>query len=388
MKVKKIAMLGSFPPLRGLSSYCFEIAGALAESINVEFISFKKLYPRFLYPGGDLRDDPTFPEYNSKKLRVRRRLTWYNPITWILEAAFTKADLLHAQWWSLPLVVVYLCVCGIFKLRGKPVVITIHNVSSNDGSRLYETASKLLFKLGDYFIVHTENNRQQLISRYEISSGAIGVIPHGSLDFQVNNQSDRYKIREELGIAPHQKVVLLFGAIRPYKGIFTAIEAFPAVLNEVPDSLLLIAGKLWQKWDPYRHRINELGIAKAVRAFLEYIPSGEVYRYFEAADLVILPYHRFDSQSGIGSTAVAFRKPMIVTDVGGLSDLVKNRQYVVPPENPHVLARRIIDCLTDQRRLAAMAADAEKVAVEIGWSLIAQQTLAVYNHLIIKMRPA
>ena len=334
MKVTEIAILGSFPPLRGLSSYCFEIAGALAESINVKFISFNKLYPRFLYPGGDLSDDTTFPEYASKKLQVRRRLSWYNPITWIIEAASTKADLLHAQWWSLPLVFVYLCICGIFKLRGKPVVFTIHNVSSHDGSRLYETASKLLFKLGNHFIVHTENNRQQLISRYEISSETISVIPHGSLDFQVRNQCDRNKIREELEIAPNQKVVLLFGAIRPYKGVITAIEAFPAVLKEIPDSLLLIAGKLWQKWEPYQQRINELGISGAVKTFLEYIPSGEVYRYFEAADLVILPYHRFDSQSGIGSTAVSFRKPLIVTEVGGLPDLVKNQQYVVPPGNP------------------------------------------------------
>lgn len=383
MKVKKIAILGSFPPLRGLSSYCFEIAGALAESINVEFISFKKLYPGFLYPGGDLSDDATFPECTSKKLRVKRRLSWYNPVTWVHEAAFTKADLLHAQWWSLPLVFVYLCVCGIFKLRGKPVLFTIHNVASHDNSRPYETASKLLFKLGDHFIVHTKNNRQQLISSYKISNRKISVIPHGSLDFQVNNQCDRYKIREELGFAPKQKVILLFGAIRPYKGVFTAIEAFPAVLKEVPDSILLIAGKLWQKWEPYQQRINELGIADAVKTVLEYIPSGEVYRYFEAADLVILPYHHFDSQSGIGSTAVAFRKPLIVTEVGGLPDLVKNQHYVVPPGNADILAQRIIECLTDQRQLAAMAADAEKTAAEISWPSIAEKTLAVYDQMIV-----
>ena len=369
-------MLGSFPPLRGLSSYCLEIASALARLVDVEFISFKKIYPGFLYPGGDLKEDHSFPTTNTRDLRIRRRLTWYNPLTWIAEAFLIKADLLHAQWWSLPLVLVYLCVCGIFKLRGKPVVFTIHNVYSHDGSRLYEKASKLLFMLGNHFIVHTENNRQQLISRYAISSETISVIPHGSLDFQVRNQCDRNKIREELEIAPNQKVVLLFGAIRPYKGVTTAIEAFPTILKEIPDSLLLIAGKLWQKWEPYQQRINELGISGAVKTFLEYIPSGEVYRYFEAADLVILPYHRFDSQSGIGSTAVSFRKPLIVTEVGGLPDLVKNPEYVVRPGSPNILARRIIDCLTDQSRLAAMAADAEKVAAEISWPSIAQQNFS------------
>jgi glycosyltransferase involved in cell wall biosynthesis len=382
LKIKKIAMLGSFPPLRGLSSYCLEIASALARLVDVEFISFKKLYPSFLYPGGDLRNDHTFPEHHVKGLRVRRRLTWYNPITWGVEAAFTKAELLHAQWWSWPLVAVYLCVCGIFKLRGKPVVFTIHNVSSHEGSRIYETVSKLLFRLGDHFIVHTENNRQQMTSCYEVSNDTISVIPHGSLDFQVHDQCDRNKLREGLGIASNQKVVLLFGAIRAYKGVITAIDAFPKVLKAVPDALLMIAGKLWQKWEPYQLRINELGIVNAVRTHLEYVPSGEVYRYFEAADLVILPYHRFDSQSGIGSTAVSFRKPMIVSEVGGLPDLVINQQYVVPPGNPEILARKIIDCLTDQKRLAAMAADAEKVAAEIRWLPIAQKTCAIYDSLL------
>lgn len=377
-------MLGSFPPLRGLSSYCLEIASALARLVDVEFISFKKIYPGFLYPGGDLKEDHSFPTANTNGLRVRRRLTWYNPLTWIAEACLIKADLLHVQWWSLPLFTVYLCICGIFKLRGKPVVFTIHNVLSQDGSYLYETASRLLFKLGDYFIVHTDNNRQQLATRYAISNKVVSVIPHGSLDFQVHNQCDRNKLRTELGIASHQKVVLLFGAIRKYKGIITAIEAFPAVLQEVPDSLLLIAGKLWQKWEPYQLRINELGIVNAVKTFLEYIPSGEVYRYFEAADLVILPYHHFDSQSGIGSAAVAFRKPLIVTEVGGLSDLVKNQHYVVPPGNADILAQTIIECLSDQRRLADMAADAEKIAAEISWSSIAQKTMAIYDHMIMR----
>lgn len=79
----RVAMLGSWPPLRGLSSYCFECALSLADVADVEFISFRKLYPRFLYPGGDLTEDPSFPECRHDRLTVRRRLTWYNPFTWL-----------------------------------------------------------------------------------------------------------------------------------------------------------------------------------------------------------------------------------------------------------------------------------------------------------------
>ena len=152
---RKIAMMGSFPPIRGLSSYCLEISQALAGLVKIEFISFKRMYPQFLYPGGDLSNDPTFPEIDHSNIHVKRRMTWYNPLSWLAEGIATKADLLHAQWWSLPLVIIYGCVCLLFKLRGKPVVFTVHNVLCHDRSKLYRLASRLLFRLGDHFIVHT-----------------------------------------------------------------------------------------------------------------------------------------------------------------------------------------------------------------------------------------
>jgi glycosyltransferase involved in cell wall biosynthesis len=380
--IKKLAMLGSFPPLRGLSSYCLGITTALVASVSVEFISFKKIYPRFLYPGGDLKNDHTFPASNTKGLRVRRRLTWYNPVTWIVEAMFTEAELLHAQWWSLPLVAVFFCVCGIFKLRGKPVVFTIHNVLSHERTYLYKTTSKLLFRLGDHFIVHTEKNRQQLLSHYGIKSEIISIIPHGILDFHVRNQIDRMKVREELGIVACQKVILLFGAIRPYKGVQTAIEALPKVLQEIPETVLLIAGKLWQSWEPYQLLIDRLSIKNAVITFRDYVPSGDVCKYFEAADLVILPYDRFDSQSGVGSTAIAFRKPMIVSDVGGLPELVPDRRCIVPPKDPAALARAIIACFSNPDRLANVTAGLEVVATRLSWSAIAQKTITIYEDLL------
>jgi len=377
-------MLGTLPPLRGLSSYCFALSLALADRVRVEFISFKKLYPGFLYPGGGLDEDHSFPETTHQDLRVRRRLTWYNPITWITEAVFSRTDLLHAQWWSLPLAAIYACMGAIFKLRGKPVIFTVHNVLSHERSRLYEIVSRWLFKLGDHFIVHTEKNRRQMEAGYGISKDCISVISHGSLDFHVKDHMDRDTIRQEFGLDPGHKIILLFGAVRPYKGVDTALEAFSKVLPEVPDALLIVAGKLWQNWEPYQELMNTLAIADSVRSFLEYIPSGEVYKYFEAADLVILPYHHFDSQSGIGGIAVSFRKPMIVSDVGGLPDLVKNRKYVIPPKDTEALARCMIECLKDQSRLAVMAADAETVAAEMSWSSIAQKTCAIYDTLLAK----
>ncbi len=375
-------MLGSMPPLRALSSYCLALASAMARYGTVEFISFKEIYPRMLYPGGNLRDDHTFPALDSPALTVRRKLTWCNPLTWVSEGLLTRAPLLHAQWWSLPLGLVYLFVCGGFKLRRRPVVYTVHNVLPHDASPLFINVSRLLFRLGDHFIVHTDRNKRQLMDHYNIPGSRISLIPHGLLDFHVRSDADRATIREEMGFRPTDKVILLFGAIRPYKGVDTALEAFSRVHAAVPRARLLIAGKLWEDWAPYAKRIEALNIRKAVVASLDYIPSGEVHRYFTASDLVLLPYRRFDSQSGVGATAVSFRKPLIVSNVGGLPNLVADPRCVTPPGDSAALAKAVEDCLASPKRLDAMTADAEAIASTLSWPAIARKTWAVYDHVL------
>ena len=125
----KIAILGSMPPLRALSSYCFELTSAVISLGKVEFISFRSIYPTLIYPGGRPGEDHTFPYIGHPNLKVRRRLTWYNPFTWINEGLSTDAELLHAQWWSLPLVFIYFTVCLGFRLRRRPVIFTILTIT-------------------------------------------------------------------------------------------------------------------------------------------------------------------------------------------------------------------------------------------------------------------
>ena len=379
---KKIAMLGSLPPLRALSSYCLEHASVIANSVNVQFISFKRIYPSVLYPGGDLKDDYTFPLISNPNLRVRRRLTWYNPFSWIMEGLFTDGELLHAQWWSPPLALIYFIVCIGFKLRRKPVVFTVHNIFQHDKHHVHEILSRVLLRLGDHYIVHCESNRRQLSRYFGIQNDRISVIPHGPLDFHVQNGKDREKIRGEIGFDPRDKVILLFGTVRPYKGIDVALRAFPKVLKKIPEARLLIAGKLWEDWRPYERLIKGLGITDYIKTHLQYIPSNEVCDFFLASDLVILPYHNFDSQSGVGATAISFHKPMIVADTGGLPELVSDQRYVVPPRDTEALANRIVYCLADSSRLDEMSAKAKELAESMAWSVIAEKTISLYERIL------
>ena len=377
--VKTIAILGTLPPIRGLSSYCLEFATALSTRFTVEFISFKNIYPAFLYPGGNLEEDQTYPAIKRTAIHVRRCLNWYNPFSWITEGAFTKADLLHAQWWSLPLFPIYLVICLWFKLRGKPVIFTVHNVLPHERSLLFVKLSHLLFSVGDHFIVHSNMSRRQMMIHYHIPQERISVIPHGSLDFYVRSRVDSRELRREMGFFENDKIILLFGAIREYKGIDVAIKALPEIVRHIPKARLLVAGKLWEDWTPYDHLIQQLKLSDYVSLHLEYIPSNQVYKYFEIADLAIFPYRRFGGQSGAGSAAIAFRKPMIVSNVGGLPDLVADARCIVPPGNHSALARAVVDGLKHPNIIEQMTSDAECISNKFSWVNIADKTAEIYR---------
>jgi len=376
-----VAVLGTLPPLKGLSSYCLEFAKALSLVSTVKFISFKSLYPAWLYPGGQQLTDNSFPSGVCDGIEVSIRLTWYNPATWMRVGRKTDADLLHAQWWSLPLFPVFFCICCLFKIRKKPVVITIHNVIDHSRSSLYSFFSGILYKLGDHFIVHTRQNMKQLTECFGISTERITVIPHGPLDFFKHESADRIALRSEYGIGEHETLLLLFGAIRPYKGIKTALKAFQLIQQEIPDCRLMIAGRLWEDWAPYQELIRELNISDSIITVLDYIPSSDVHVTFTMADLVLLPYTHFDSQSGVGATAVSFRKPLIVSDTGGLPDLVENKGYIVPPGDPGALSCAVLKALKSPGELSKMARDADASARDMSWESIAEKTYAVYDRV-------
>ncbi len=377
-----VSILGSLPPIRALSSYCYELTKSITRYCNINFISYKKIYPEFLYPGGKLENDYSYPELKLNNLEIKRNLTWYNPISWLNEVFCTQSEILHAQWWSLPLFPIYLILCFGFKLRGKKVIFTVHNVLDHKRSFLYSFLSQILFKSGDYFIVHTVINKKQLNDHYHIPLEKISVIPHGPLDFHVKKGALKTIEKRKLGLNENKKIILIFGAVRPYKGIQTAIKALKKVITKIPSAHLVIAGKLWEDWEPYANLIKEFKLENDITLFLDYIPSNEVYRYYVSADLILLPYTHFDSQSGIGATAISFRKPMIVSNTGGLPDLVSDSNYIVTPGDATALANSILLCLNSPEKLNKMKMDAKKTAEKISWDFIAEKTYDVYEQMI------
>jgi len=177
---------------------------------------------------------------------------------------------------------------------------------------------------------------------------------------------DRLAARRELGIDPTEKVLLFFGFIRRYKGLHVLLEAMPGVAARVPGVKLIVAGECYGDEAEYRDAIGR-SPEGVIRWDSEYIPDDRVAQYFSATDVVVQPYVSA-TQSGVAQIAYHFEKPMIVTDVGGLAEIVPDGEagLVVPPDDAAALGNAIVSFF--ERALGGtFAAGVRRGKKRFGW---------------------
>ena len=240
-------------------------------------------------------------------------------------------------------------------------------------------AFRFLCRRADCVIVHSRQNEQQIIEAYGLSPERVVRIPMGANTEDIPRIS-RDEARAALGLPRDAAVVLSFGTIRPYKGIEDLIEAFADVARDRPHARLLIAGKPWMDWGPCEQRIIQAGIADKVQLCLEYIPDERVPLFFSAADVITLPYTHFDAQSAVAARALPYRKPLLVSDVGGLPEWVgREPRWMLPAGDRKALAERIAAVLDDpEGAAAAFRPIAERVLEENNWKRSAQRHIDAY----------
>ena len=376
--MKEVSMMGVLPPMKGLSYYCYALTQAVTKYVDVDFVAFKKLYPSIFYPAG--YEDNSFKMQHNSRLKIRRTITYYNPISWI-KAGFCKNKILHVQWWSSPTAPIIITILLAARLAGKKIVLTVHNAEPHEQSWLIRQANNLILTLPHKLIVHSQSNKDKIASFYKINAGKIEIVPH--MIFEMYETTTREKALRELRISKASKVVLYFGLIREYKGINILIKAFHELKKKEPKAVLVIAGKLWIDWKPYQNLIDSLGLIDSVKLMLEYVPKDKVKYFFGAADLIVLPYRQFEAQSGVGSVALSYEKPMIVTNVGGLPEMVKDRRAVVEPGNENQLADAMVHALTNRNVLKKWQYDSKKLKKNFSLEEVGKQTVAVYKKLAI-----
>jgi glycosyltransferase involved in cell wall biosynthesis len=339
-------MVGAFPPQsQGIQDYCREIAEGIGAHTSIHAVGFRAMYPSFLFPGVRQAMDPTKAPPAAPYLTTEHRLAWYNPLGWVVRALTMRADVLHVQWWSLPLWPVMMTFAVIARLRSIPIAVTVHNVLPHERSRLFVPATRALCWLAHGVFVHSHVNGRQLRDRYGVAPERIEVVPMPVTCANVKPDNAR-SARATLGVPAGVPLVLFFGTIRPYKGLHGLITAFAKLRETEPEAHLVVAGKPWEPWAPYEQQIESAGLGDHVLTFTDYVPEEEVNTLLSAADCFVLPYTHFDAQSAVGARYLPYGRPLIVTDVGGLPEWVNHDpRFIVPPEDTDALAKALVEVI-------------------------------------------
>ena len=193
-------MIGTLPPIKGMSDYCIELTQALSKYVEIDFISFKKLYPEFLYPGGTKDADKNFKLKTNKNIKIRSFITYYNPFSWAWAGLSAKGDIVHFQWWTIFLSPIFFVILLFLKLRRKKIIFTVHNVLGHETNIIDRILNKMIFLFPDAFILHSNNNIKQMEDILHISPKRMFRIPHGIYEFYKTKEVSKNEARKKLKI--------------------------------------------------------------------------------------------------------------------------------------------------------------------------------------------
>ena len=284
--------------------------------------------------------------------------------------AARAADVVHFQW----LTVQHLD--GRLLPGKRPLVLTAHDVLPREPRPGQLAAQRRLYDRFDGVIVHSEHGRTRLIDELDIDAARVHVIPHGTFEHLAADRPS-----SAAAPAPFQTdkpVVLCFGLMRPYKGIDLLLEAWEGIED----------AELWVAGMP-RMDISALRASAppGVRFVPRFIGDDELPAYFRRADLIVLPYREID-QSGVLFTALAFRKPLLLSDVGGFPEVAATgAARTFPAGDAAALHRELLELIGDPAALAELTEHARAAAEgAYSWRSIAKRTIELYDTLIDEHR--
>ncbi len=362
---RSVVLIGSAWPLRGgLANYNERLAREYArQGADVYIYTFSLQYPSLLFPGKTQYSDEPRPQ----DLRICVTVNSINPFNWIrigYKIKKQRPDLVIAKFW-IPFMAPCLgTICRIIRSnRHTRVVSVIDNIIPHEkrpGDRLlasYWTGSV------DGFIAMSKAVLQDLetFDRKKPKS----FCPHPLYD-NFGDPVPREVAAKELGLDPGIKYILFFGFIRDYKGLDLLLQAMADHRLASSDIKLIVAGEFYCDPAPYHRIISENHLEEKVILRTDFIPDSKVYLYFCASDLVVQPY-KSATQSGVTQIAYHFNKPMVITDVGGLSEIVPDGEvgYVVQPE-PAAIADAVLRFF-ESGVAEAFSVNASKEKVKYSW---------------------
>lgn len=341
----RIIILGTSWPYRGgLASFNERLAQQfMSEGNEVELFTFTLQYPSFIFPGKtQYSDDP-----QPKDLKITRSLSSVNPFSWSKTAqqiAQLRPDLLVIKFWQ-PMMAPCLGAVArkVKKLTNNAtkVVSILDNVIPHEHHFWDRFLIKYFIKSVDHFVAMSDSVKKDC-EKFSNKKQQVALCPHPLYD-NFGELIPKPTAREKLGLEKNTLYYLFFGFIRDYKGLDLLMHAFADERLKQKNVRLLVAGEFYNNAEQYARLEEKLGLKGRILWHTHFIPNEDVKYYFSACDLVVQPY-KSATQSGVTQVAYHFNKPMLVTNVGGLAEIVPNQKvgYVT-----RVMPKDIADALLD-----------------------------------------
>lgn len=338
----KILIVGPAWPYRGgIADFDERIAREyIKKGDEVEIFTFTLQYPSFLFPGKTQYS----PDPRPKDLDIKRKVNSINPFNWIKvgrELKKKNADLLIIKFWLPLMAPCFGTIARIVKGNGKTKVVSIlDNIIPHEHRPGDKILSKYFVSSIDAFIAMSKSVYDDLKSLNDKKPCLMS--PHPIYD-NFGTAVSREEAVSSLGLDPSAKYMLFFGFIRDYKGLDILLKAVADERIKNSDIKLIVAGEFYNNSETYFEFEKQLGLEGKIIWRTDFIADEQVKNYFCASDIIVQPY-KTATQSGVTQIAYHFEKPMLVTNVGGLPEIVPNGKvgYSVEPE-----AKVIADAIND-----------------------------------------
>ncbi len=374
----RIGIAGTAWPYRGgLAAFNERLARQfIAEGHEVKIFTFSMQYPDFLFPGKTQYSDAPQPE----DLSICRTINSVNPFSWFKTArAIRKADIdiLVIKFW-IPLMAPCLgTIARLARHKGIRVVSILDNVIPHEPHFWDKWLIRYFIRSVDSFIAMSESVREDCLkflpaSRHDV----VTLSPHPLYD-NFGEAVTKTDARSFLGLPQDKTILLFFGFIRDYKGLDLLMKAYKKAYTK--DLLLVVAGEFYNNAQQYSELEKELGLEGTIEWRTDFIPDDKVRYYFSAADLIVQPY-KTATQSGVTQIAYHFERPMLVTRVGGLAEIVPNGKvgYVCEVNEDEIAeAIRSFAVMDTKQRDASFRKNIQNEKQKYAWSAM---TAKIYDN--------
>jgi D-inositol-3-phosphate glycosyltransferase len=332
-------------------------------------------YPGFLFPGKSQYSDEPAPD----DLTIFSEINSVNPFNWIrVGRKFRKQqyDIVVFRYWMSFMAPAFGTIARLIKRNGKTHILAITDNIIPHERKFFDTPFTTYFlNACDGFLTMSQSVLGQLKQLNQHKPAVY--VPHPMYDM-FGPEISKTEARKKLNIAPNEKVLLFFGFIRKYKGLGLLLDAFADERVKQLGCKLMVAGEFYEDPQPYLDKITELGLSDHVILSNDFIPNGEVSTYFCAADLVIQTYLNA-TQSGVTQIAYFYSKPMIVTNVGGLAELIPDGRvgYVVDV-NKNDVRDAILRFYAEQKE-PAFIEHLKTEKLKFTWNFLCKELLKLSN---------